>query len=158
MALPAASKRRPWMSQTRAVLGAFPHHHEVPTAPDRDGGQALETRGVGVDPELAAPRRPGRREPLAEYPVVVSVLAVLVPDDDEVAVRLHRRRGRVLAVGGVGVDPELAAGGDLRRGGDAENHAHDRGCDGRLHHPGSPAGHEPDNINPNVPTMKTAIC
>ncbi len=121
-------------ARVRTVLDALPDHDEVPAAHDRDRGSPLEPGRMDVDAELAASRSPRRGVPLREHPVVVSILGGASPDDDEVPVRLHRRADRPLAVGRVGVDPELPSGGSLGRGSGGEGQEHETGPDGILDH------------------------
>ena len=67
---------------------ALPDDDEVPLFPDRNCGGCLDVGGVAVDPELLAEGRAVSGEALALDPEVGAVavlLAVAVPDDDEVS-------------------------------------------------------------------------
>src|SRR5207247_1246045 len=70
---------------------------------------------------------------LAEYSVGASVLGEALPDDNEVPVRLLRQARHGLAVGGIGVHTELAAGGGLGGGRGRQDQGDPTGTDELLH-------------------------
>ena len=84
---------------------ALPSHDEVAIVFDRDRGQALSGRGVGMDLELAAQSRPHRIESLPEDAVDGAWLAR--PHHDEAARRVVTDRRVALLAQGRAVDQEL---------------------------------------------------
>jgi len=75
---------------------------------------SLIAGSAGRDEEFGA-LRSSRGVVALGIDAVVGVLAVALPRDDEIAVGVHRRGGKDLAVSGVGVDAELRAGGSDRQ-------------------------------------------
>ena len=78
------------------LVEAGPGHHVAPRRGGSDGRPLLREHGVRVDAELAADPRARRVEALAEHSLEVAVLVEVIPDDQEVAVRIERRRGRTV--------------------------------------------------------------
>ncbi|EXI75075.1 MAG: hypothetical protein AW07_01309 [Candidatus Accumulibacter sp. SK-11] len=94
----------------RAVVVVVEADHEAPGGQPDDSGLVLAASGVFVDPELATIGRAVGVQALREHRAAATVLAaVVIPDDDEVAVRQHRHPGLVLAADRRGVDQEFRA-------------------------------------------------
>src|SRR3990172_397074 len=91
---------------------AVPNDDEVPNGVRSRGWEPLDARGVGVDLELASLGEAVGVEALAEDPPGAPVLAVALPNDDEVPVRVGGHRGVALVARGVGVDLEVAPLGE----------------------------------------------
>src|SRR5262249_35779611 len=89
--------------------GALPGDDEVPRLVQRHTRKALWVGGVGIDLELAALDRSRRIVTLPENAKAAAVLAIAVPDDDEVPRLVHCHTGSFLVAGGVGIALELAA-------------------------------------------------
>src|SRR5205823_1123841 len=83
-----------------AVLAvARPGDDEVAGAVHRHGGRALVTGGGGVDAELAAQGRAGGGVTLGVDAPAAAVLALTLPNDDEVAGPVGRHRLRAVGIG-----------------------------------------------------------
>src|SRR6185503_1642705 len=91
------------------VLDGRPDDLEGPVLVRGHGGGRLQPGRVGVDLELGPLRRSGRVEPPAEDAVVVAVLTLAGPYDDEVATGVGGHPGRRLIAGGERADVELAS-------------------------------------------------
>src|SRR5262249_44261751 len=74
----------------------------------RDGRRGLVAGGGTVDEEIPAPRASGSVIALAEDTQMISVLVAARPDDDKIAVGVHRDSRVLLVAGGGAVDAKLA--------------------------------------------------
>src|SRR5207247_885597 len=96
------------VNSTDPIVAAMPGDDEVAGRVHGHRRVALVARGGDVDWELAAERHAGGGVAAGVDAVAAAVLGA-VPNDDEVAIRVHRHRRHMLVAGGVGVDWELRA-------------------------------------------------
>src|SRR5262249_41624870 len=90
------------------LIQTGPDDDEVAGGIERNRSPMLPAGGERVDAELAPLSRSGQVIALRVDAIAGAVLGIALPDDDEVALSIHRNRGHPLIAGGVGVDPELA--------------------------------------------------
>jgi hypothetical protein len=91
---------------------ALPYDHEIARRGHRHGRVLLHFRGVGVDLEFAADEIAiGRKTPAMDVELVRTLGSEVLPDDDEIAVAVHRHRRAGLEAREVGVDLEFPADG-----------------------------------------------